>query len=78
MRLKLILPTADVDVTPPPTGSPRPGCGEWHAQLHQQVARPPRDTQQDHATVWRYLCVCCGHTFRVYPLASVVPIPRRG
>lgn len=67
MRLKLILPTVDPDATPVPTGCPRPDCGCPHVVPHQPVPKPLRDTQIETTTVWRYRCVRCGHTFRVYP-----------
>lgn len=67
MRLKLVLPTVDLVQAAVPAGCPRLGCGSGHVQLHQQVFKPLRDTQLDHATIARYRCVRCGHTFRVYP-----------
>ena len=67
MRLKLVLPTVDLTHVPDPAGCPRPACGCPHVVLHQPVAKPLRDTQVAQTTVWRYRCVRCGHTFRVYP-----------
>jgi len=67
MRLKLILPTVDLTHVSAPTVCPRPDCGGQHFQHHQDVRKPLRDPQLDHATVERVRCVRCGHTFRVYP-----------
>ncbi len=67
MRLKLILPPVDPTQFPEPTACPQAGCGGQHFQLHQAVPKPLRDTQVDHATVGRYRCARCGHTFRVDP-----------
>ncbi len=67
MRLKLVLPTVDLTQVPAPTVCPRPVCERRHCKHHQDVPKPLRDTQLDHATVERVRCVRCGHTFRVYP-----------
>jgi hypothetical protein len=67
MRLKLILPTVDLDATPVPAACPRPQCGSHHVVPHQPVRNPRRDTQLEATTVWRYRGVRCGHTFRVDP-----------
>jgi hypothetical protein len=67
MRLKLILPQVAPTETHPPLCCPYQGCGGQHFRFHQVVAKPLRDTRYPEVEAYRYECLRCGRTFRVYP-----------
>jgi hypothetical protein len=67
MRLSLILPPVQPEVSPEVRGCPYGGCGGRQVQHWQAVPKPLRDTQLRQVVAQRYRCVRCGRTFRVYP-----------
>lgn len=67
MRLHLILPRVEPRVMPPPSVCPYQGCGGRHFQLHQEVPKAIRDTVYGQVVAYRYECLRCHRTFRVYP-----------
>jgi len=67
MRLKLILPRVDVAEIQPPLQCAYHGCGGQHFRLHQVVQKPLRDTRYLGVEAYRYQCLRCRRTFRVYP-----------
>jgi hypothetical protein len=67
MRLHMILPQVEPEEVTEPTVCPYKGCQGEHFRLHQQVAKPLRDTVHDQVTAYRYQCLRCRRTFRVYP-----------
>jgi hypothetical protein len=66
MRLKLLLP----DVEPTKFGKPgkcvQPGCRGMVFYPRQAVKKRIVDSEYQEVTAWRYECVKCGCTFRVY------------
>lgn len=67
MRLHLILPRVEPRVMTPPSVCPYQGCGGRHFQLHQEVPKAIRDTVYGQVVAYRYECLRCHRTFRVYP-----------
>ena len=67
MRLHLLVPRVEPDRFSRPTICPRKGCGGTHFRLHQKVAKPLKDMTYQKVTAYRYQCLRCGCTFRVYP-----------
>ena len=67
MRLKLILPQVVPTELRPPSLCPYKGCGGQHFRFHQAVEKPLRDTRYVKVEAYRYECLRCGRTFRVYP-----------
>lgn len=67
MRLLFNLPKVEPDKFPQPRVCPRPGCPGRHFRLWQEVRKPVRDTHYSEVKAYRYQCLRCGHTFRVYP-----------
>lgn len=67
MRLKLILPQVVPTEMEPPLLCPYEGCEGQHFRFHQAVEKPLRDTRYPKVEVYRYECLRCGRTFRVYP-----------
>lgn len=65
MRLQLILPRVDPLAVAQPTCCPH--CGGMYLRLHQLVNKPLRDTVYPQVTVYRYQCLRCQRTWRVYP-----------
>ncbi len=65
MRLQLILPRVD----PTEFTEPRecPYCGGRYFRVLQTVSKPLRDTVCHQVCARRYVCLKCGHTWRVYP-----------
>ena len=67
MRLKLILPVVKPDEFEQPKRCANPKCRGEHFIPFQEVKKKLRDTVHQEVTAWRYKCVKCGRTFRVYP-----------
>lgn len=67
MRLSLILPNLDMQKPIPPTRCPYDDCHSTNLRLHQEVVKPLRDTRYQHVIAYRYQCMTCKRTFRVYP-----------
>ena len=67
MRLLVILPPVQPEVSPAVAGCPYAGCGSRHVQFRQTVPKPLRDTHLTQVVAHRYTCPRCGRTFRVYP-----------
>ncbi len=67
MRLHLILPRVDPTAIELPDRCPYEGCDGTHFRFHQAVEKPLRDTPYERVTAYRYACLRCGRTFRVYP-----------
>jgi transposase-like protein len=67
MRLKLILPVVKPDEFIQPKCCTNPKYGGKHFIPFQEVKKNLRDTVHREVTAWRYKCVTCGRTFRVYP-----------
>jgi hypothetical protein len=65
MRLHLILPRVDPEMVTPP-GSCR-HCGGTYLRLHQVVSKQLRDTVYPQVKAYRYQCLRCQRTWRVYP-----------
>ncbi len=66
MRLHMILPRVKpTDVKAP---SRCPYCGGKHFRLHQEVKKPLRDTVYTEVIAYRYQCLKCDGTHRVYPV----------
>jgi hypothetical protein len=72
MRLQMILPKVEPEKIAPPVVCPYQDCQGTHFRLHQDVAKPVRDTVYEQVTAHRYGCLRCRRTFRVYP-AGVTP-----
>ena len=67
MRLKLILPVVKPGQFEKPKRCVNPKCGGKHFIPFQEGEKNLRDTVHQEVTAWRYKCVGCGCTFRVYP-----------
>jgi hypothetical protein len=65
MRLQLILPRVEPLVGTQPTCCPH--CGGAYVRLRQVVNKPLRDTVYAQVTAYRYQCLRCQRTWRVYP-----------
>src|SRR5207237_9512522 len=50
-----------------PSTCPIPDCPGTTFRFHQLVRKGLRDTRYPQVAAHRYLCLTCGHTFRVYP-----------
>jgi len=68
MRLQMLLPKVEPDSFIPPMECPYDGCPGTHFRAHPEVAKVVRDTRYEHVTAWRYECLRCHRTFRVYPV----------
>lgn len=68
MRIQARLPKVNPDVYEVPEVCPH-GCGGTYFQRHGQhgYQKTLRDSQYSEVTVYRYACLNCGRTFRVYP-----------
>lgn len=68
MRLKVRFPAVNPEVYEMPATCPH-GCGGTYFVRHGQrgQVKQLRDPQYDWVLVYRYRCVNCDHTFRVYP-----------
>ena len=67
MRLQLILPRVVADEFTLPAECPHDQCHGRHFELHQEVIKRVKDTVYDTVTAYRYRCLRCKGTFRVYP-----------
>ena len=67
MRLHLILPRVEPNNFSEPTTCPGDDCEGRHFRLHQEVTKPVKDTMYRDVIAYRYQCLRCGRTFRVYP-----------
>lgn len=67
MQLHLILSQVEPQTVTLPSVCPHPGCGSTEFRLHQQVSKSLRDALHQTVVVYRYRCLHCGRTFRVYP-----------
>lgn len=67
MRLKLLLPTVDVEKYEKPVKCPQKGCKGMRFYPRQEVRKRIVDAQHPVVRAWRYECGQCGCTFRVYP-----------
>jgi len=67
MRLQMILPKIEPEQIVPPVVCRYKDCQGTHFRLHQDVAKPVRDTVYEQVTAHRYECLRCQRTFRVYP-----------
>ena len=65
MRLHLILPRVNPTEIIPPTCCPY--CGGAYLRLHQVVSKQLRDTVYPQVKAYRYQCLRCQRTWRVYP-----------
>lgn len=67
MRLQMILPRVEPSEIFQPEVCPQDGCEGNYFRLHQKVEKPLRDTVYAEVTAYRYECLRCKRTFRVYP-----------
>ena len=67
MRLHLLLSRVEPDRFSKPTICPQKECGGTHFRLHQKVVKPLKDMTYQEVTAYRYQCLRCGCTFRMYP-----------
>lgn len=67
MQLHLMLAQVQSVDSELPDVCPKPGCDGTEFRLHQQLIKPLRDAVHQTVTVYRYQCLRCGRTFRVYP-----------
>src|SRR5512143_119150 len=67
MRLLMILPQVEPNEIQSPERCPHKGCKGRRFRFHQAVPKAIRDTHHPHVTAYRYQCLTCQHTFRVYP-----------
>jgi hypothetical protein len=67
MRLKLLLPVVIPTKYERPKKCARQGCPGMRFIPRQEVDKKIVDTQHQKVTAWRYECMLCGCTFRVYP-----------
>jgi len=65
MRLQLILPRVDPQRVVRPMSCPH--CGGTYLRLHQVVSKPLRDTVYPQVKAYRYQCLRCQRTWRIYP-----------
>jgi transposase-like protein len=68
MRIRVRLPKVEPNTYEMPETCPH-GCGGRHFRPHGRkgLTKPLRDPQYSEVTVYRYQCVTCKRTFRVYP-----------
>ena len=67
MRLQLILPRVDPKEWKRPGDCPFEDCEGKYLRPRQQVDKSLRDTVYKEVKAYRYECLRCGRTFRVYP-----------
>ena len=68
MRLQMLLPKVEPEHFSPPTKCPNDRCPGTHFRKRQEVGKAVRDTRYEHVRAWRYECLRCHRTFRVYPV----------
>ena len=68
MRLQMLLPKVEPEHLSPPTKCPNDRCPGTHFRKRQEVGKAVRDTRYEHVRAWRYECLRCHRTFRVYPV----------
>ncbi len=66
MRLNLLLPVLEPGKLEKPERCPH-GCGGTRFVPYQAVRKPVRDMKYRGVQAWRYRCLRCQRTFRVYP-----------
>ncbi len=67
MRLNLILPVVNPEKMMIPRQCPYRKCQGKHFKVHQAVKKAVRDSQYQEVGAFRYECLRCKRTFRVYP-----------
>jgi transposase-like protein len=67
MRLHLLLPKVDPKALAAPSKCTYADCQSKLVRLHQPVSKALRDTVHQQVQVYRYRCLSCHRTFRVYP-----------
>ena len=67
MRLHLLLPRVEPERFSKLTICPQKECEGTHFRLHQKVVKPLKDMTYQEVTAYRYQCLRCGCTFRMYP-----------
>ena len=67
MRLHLLLSKVEPKEISAPSKCVYAGCGSKRLHLHQEVQKTLRDTIHQQVEAYRYRCLKCGRTFRVYP-----------
>lgn len=67
MRLHLLLAKVKPEQITAPTHCVDPKCPSQKFRLHQPVKKTLRDTVYHEVQVYRYQCLKCKRTFRVYP-----------
>jgi transposase-like protein len=69
MRIRVRLPKVEPEHYEKPTQCPYEGCGGKLFKAHgvKGETKPLRDSQYDTVVAYRYTCLSCGRTYRVYP-----------
>jgi transposase-like protein len=67
MHLKLLLPVVKLTEYSHPKKCRRPGCQGKRFIPRQEVRKKVVDAEHREVKAWRYQCLTCGKTFRVYP-----------
>ena len=69
MRLQVRLPQITPDEYTLPESCSQPYCRGENFKPHgrKPEAKAVRDTNHEQVEAFRYQCLACGHTFRVYP-----------
>jgi len=69
MRIGVLLPRVEPTEYEQPQCCPYAGCGGQQFKAHgvKGEVKPLRDPHYDQVTAYRWRCVKCGRTFRVYP-----------
>jgi len=67
MRLNLLLPTVEPEKFEKPKKCPTEGCNGTDFYQQAKVKKSIVDTKYKEVSAWRYKCLKCGHSFRVYP-----------
>lgn len=67
MSLQIILPTLEEEAIHAPAHCPQRDCQSKRLRVHQRVYKPVRDRRDRRVLAYRYQCMACGRTFRVYP-----------
>lgn len=69
MRIQVRLPQVELHPQPLPQTCPQADCEGTHFKAHgtRGEIKPLRDLEHTQVRAYRYRCLRCGHTFRVYP-----------